>query len=206
MQIEDLSQIGDNYDHIYLSPHLDDAALSCGGAISALHAAGDRVLVVTICTASPAPDAQFNDLAQEFHRRWGLAPAEVVAARLREERRAMEMLGADSYWAGMLDAIYRYPAAYNSRAALFGTPAPDDPLLPALRQLIRALRERVPSAQLYVPLGVGTHVDHQISHTAARDALDGAVLCYEDMPYAIRPGRSTGAWRCWKGISARRPS
>ena len=27
MQIEDLRQIHDGYDHIYLSPHLDDAAL-----------------------------------------------------------------------------------------------------------------------------------------------------------------------------------
>jgi len=100
----------------------------------------------------------------------------------------MELLDADSYWAGMLDAIYRYPAAYNSRAALFGTPAPDDPLLPTLRQFVGALRERAPGAQIYAPLGVGTHVDHQITHAAARDALNSAVLCYEDMPYAIRPG------------------
>jgi LmbE family N-acetylglucosaminyl deacetylase len=187
MQIQDPGQL-DGYDHIYLSPHLDDAALSCGGMIGAQRAAGERVLVVTLCTASPAPDAQFNDLALEFHRRWGLAPAEVVAARLREEHRAMELLDADSYGAGMLDSIYRHPAAYNSRGALFGTPAPDDPLLPALRRLIRTLRERMPGARIYAPLGIGMHVDHQVAHAVARAAEVGEVLYYEDMPYATRQG------------------
>ena len=76
MRIEDLDQV-QGYDHIYLSPHLDDAALSCGGGIAAQRAAGERALVVTLCTAAPAPDMQFSDLALEFHRKWGLAPAEV---------------------------------------------------------------------------------------------------------------------------------
>ncbi len=187
MQLADLGQI-DGYDHIYLSPHLDDAVLSCGGVMAVQRAAGERVLLVTICTSSPAPDAQFNDLAREFHRRWGLAPAEVVAGRLREERDAMALLDADSYGAGMLDSIYRHPVAYDSRAALFGVPAPDDPLPPLLRQLIHTLRQRVPGAQLYAPLGIGMHVDHQIVHAAARDALGGGALYYEDMPYATRPG------------------
>jgi LmbE family N-acetylglucosaminyl deacetylase len=187
MQIEKLSQL-DGYEYIYLSPHLDDAALACGGMLAAQRAAGRRVLVVTVCTASPAPDAQFNALTLEFHRRWGLAPAEVVAARLREEQHAMALLDADSYAAGMLDSIYRHPAAYDSRAALFGTPAPDDPLLPMLLQLIRTLRERMPGARIYAPLGIGMHVDHQIVYTAARDILGDAALYYEDIPYATRPG------------------
>ena len=75
MRIEDFDQIQAGYRHIYLSPHLDDAALSCGGGIAAQRAAGERVLVVTFCTGAPAPDMQFSDLAQEFHRKWGLAPA-----------------------------------------------------------------------------------------------------------------------------------
>jgi LmbE family N-acetylglucosaminyl deacetylase len=188
MRIENLDQIQAGYRHIYLSPHLDDAALSCGGGIAAQRAAGERVLVVTLCTAAPAPDMRFSDLALEFHRKWGLAPAEVVAARLREERRALEILDADSYWGGLFDAIYRYPQAYNTRGSLFNTPAPDDPLLPALRQLISGLRERAPDATFYAPLGVGSHVDHLITHSAARATLGDALWFYEDLPYATRPG------------------
>ncbi len=188
MRIEDLDQGRARYGHIYLSPHLDDAALSCGGGIAAQRAAGERVLVITLCTAAPAPNMQFSNLALEFHRKWGLRPAEVVAARLREEGRALEILDADSYWAGMLDAIYRYPEAYNTRGSLFNTPAADDPLLPALRQLIGDLRERAPDATFYAPLGVGSHVDHLITHAAARAALGNTLLLYEDLPYAARPG------------------
>ncbi len=187
MRITDLEQIQQNYDHIYLSPHLDDAALSCGGAIVGQRA-GQRVLVVTLCTLAPAPEGPFSELAQEFHGQWALGPDQVVAARLREDALAMERLGADYHWAGMLDAIYRFPQAYNARATLFATPAPEDPLLPALRQFIGVLRERAPGATLYAPLGVGNHVDHLLTYAAARDGMNNVSTFYEDFPYVAKPG------------------
>jgi LmbE family N-acetylglucosaminyl deacetylase len=176
------------YDHVYLSPHLDDAALSCGGAIVAQRAAGERVLVVTLCTASPPADAHFSSLANEFHQFWALAPAEVVSARLREEQLAMERLGAESLWANMLDAIYRHPSAYNSRASLFGTPDEHDPLVPELRTYLGNLRAQQPQAQFYAPLGVGLHVDHQITHRVATEVIGDTLKYYEDFPYVARPG------------------
>lgn len=188
MQINHLDQIHDTYQHVYLSPHLDDAVLSCGGAIALRRAAGERVLVVTLCSAAPDPAGPFSELAQQFHRDWALSPEEVVAARLREEKVAMQRIGADYFWAGMLDAIYRYPQAYDSRDALFGTPAPDDPLLPMLQQFIGALRNRVPNATLYAPLGIGYHVDHQITYAATLDSAGGKVAFYEDFPYVARAG------------------
>jgi LmbE family N-acetylglucosaminyl deacetylase len=188
MQLEDLRQIHDGYDHIYLSPHLDDAALSCGGAIARHANAGARVLVVTLCTAAPPPAGPFSDFADAVHQSWGLAPAEVISARLREDDLALARLDADTYRAGLLDAIYRRPDAYNSRAALFGTPAPDDSLLYSTRQLIAALRGRVPRATFYAPLGVGNHVDHQIVYAAAHDAAAAVVAFYEDFPYMLWAG------------------
>lgn len=188
MQIEDLRQIHDGYDHIYLSPHLDDAALSCGGAIARHANAGARVLVVTLCTAAPPPDGPFSALAQAEHRGWGLAPAEVISTRLREDDLALEHLDADTYRAGLLDAIYRRPDVYNSRDALFGTPAPDDALLAASRQLIAALHSRAPRATFYAPLGVGNHVDHQIVYAAANDGAGAVMAFYEDFPYMLWAG------------------
>lgn len=188
MQLETIDQIGDVYTHVYLSPHLDDAALSCGGAIAAQLAAGERVLVVTISTASPPPAGPFSALAQELHANWGLAADQAVAARLVEEHEAMRRLGVDYYWLGRLDAIYRYPEAYNTREALFSAPAPNDPLFIDLHTFFGALRERVPSATFYAPLGVGSHVDHLLTHAASRIALGAAVRLYEDLPYATAPG------------------
>jgi LmbE family N-acetylglucosaminyl deacetylase len=188
MQIEDLRQIHDGYDHIYLSPHLDDAALSCGGAIARHANAGARVLVVTLCTAAPPSAGPFSDFASAVHQAWGLAPAEVINARLREDDLALARLDADTYRAGLLDAIYRRPDAYNSRDALFGTPAPDDDLLFSTRQLIAALHGRVPRATFYAPLGVGNHVDHQIVYAAAREGAGAVTAFYEDFPYMLWDG------------------
>ena len=188
MQLEDLRQIHDDYDHVYISPHLDDAALSCGGAIARHTSAGARVLVVTLCTGTPPPDARFSDFARQVHQAWGLGPDEVISARLREDDLALERLEADTYRAGLLDAIYRRPDAYSSRDALFGTPAASDSLLHSTQQLIAALRGRLPQATFYAPLGVGNHVDHQIVHDAARDVAGAVVAFYEDFPYMLWPG------------------
>jgi LmbE family N-acetylglucosaminyl deacetylase len=188
MHIEDLRYLHHNYSHVYLSPHLDDAALSCGGAISAALGRGESVLVVTLCTAAPPPEGPFNAVAREFHADWGLAAADVMAVRLSEERLAMERLGCDYYWAGMLDAIYRVPEAYDSRATLFAEPRHDDPLHVRLRELLAALRHRLPQARFYGPLGVGNHVDHLITYAAALATPGPAPAFYEDFHYVLQPG------------------
>jgi len=185
MHSDDLRQVHDVYDHVYLSPHLDDAALSCGGAIARHSAAGARVLVVTVCTALPG-EGMFSSFAEETHRRWGLSAEEAVRMRLHEDSLAMEHLGADSLWVNMLDAIYRRPNDYVNNETLFGTPAPHDPLLPHLRAFVQALRDSVPRATLYAPLGVGNHVDHQITYAAARAAAGNAIAFYEDFPYVTK--------------------
>ena len=86
MQIESLAQLGDTYDHVYISPHLDDTVISCGGAVAAQLAAGERVLSVTLSTAAPDPAGPFSALADEFHGQWKLTAAQAVSARLAEER------------------------------------------------------------------------------------------------------------------------
>jgi LmbE family N-acetylglucosaminyl deacetylase len=189
MRLDDLHQIQHPYQHVYLSPHLDDAALSCGGAIVSQLAADEPVLVVTLATASPPPEGPFNAVAQEFHADWGLTAAEVMDVRLAEEARAMATLGVDYLWVGLLDAIYRMPADYRSRETVFAAPVPHDPLLSDLQTLLARLRERLPRATFYAPLGVGSHVDHLITFAAARAAAGPNLAFYEDVHYVLQPGR-----------------
>jgi hypothetical protein len=111
-----------------------------------------------------------------------------VAARLREDATAMIALDADCLHVGALDAIYRHPAAYDRRETLFGIPDAGDPLLPALRELIAQLRDQLPVAAFYAPLGVGSHVDHQITCRAALECAGDRLALYEDFPYVARPG------------------
>lgn len=173
------------YDHVYLSPHLDDAALSCGGAIAASPA---RTLVITLCTAPPPPDTVFNAVAVEFHAEWGLAPDEVLRVRLAEDAAAMAILGVDSTRIGWLDAIYRMPEAYCSRASLYRSPEPDDPLLPQARDMLTLLIEHAPRATIYTPLGVGNHVDHLAVFEAALACPPDRIAFYDDINYALTPG------------------
>jgi LmbE family N-acetylglucosaminyl deacetylase len=188
MHFTQLRHLPSHYTHVYLSPHLDDAALSCGGKIARQCAVGEQVLVVTLCTAAPHPDGPFSSLAEEFHHEWGLAPAQVLATRLNEDAVALDLLGADGFAAGMLDAIYRAPTLYNSRATLFNAPSQADPLRPALAELLAALRMKLPQATFYAPLGVGDHVDHQITGAVAAAHAGRPLAWYEDFPYAAREG------------------
>jgi LmbE family N-acetylglucosaminyl deacetylase len=178
------------YRHIVLSPHLDDAALSCGGRIATVAAAGEPALVVNVCSGSPAPDAAFSAFAAATHARWGLPAAEAVRQRLQEDAAALETLGADSYQLDLLDAIYRMPAAYSDDGTLFGAVSPDDPLAEVLSERLAALAARFPAAIIYAPLGVGRHVDHQVAHSAvaALTAGGASVAFYEDYPYVAKPG------------------
>jgi LmbE family N-acetylglucosaminyl deacetylase len=186
---------------IYLAPHLDDAALSCGGMIAAAVAAGQNVLVVNICTGSSPPDQGYGPLAQILHHQWGLDPAAAMQARMSEDQAALAILGADWRQLDLLDAIYRMPAAYVDDPTLFGAVHPADPLGAQLRPHLQALVARFPQAQVYAPLGIGMHVDHQIVHTvtAELEAEGASVHYYEDFPYVHWPGAIDQRWQALGG-------
>ncbi|NJO83553.1 MAG: PIG-L family deacetylase [Blastochloris sp.] len=190
LHFRSLNELDRTYAHIYLSPHLDDAALSCGGAISRFAGDGQAVLVVNIGSGSPPAGASFSRFAAEQHAKWKLSPNEAMARRLREDIEALEILGADSLQLDLLDAIYRMPDAYHTESTLFGSLAADDPLPADLHAVLLALIERCPEAIVYAPLGVGNHVDHQVvTAAAAQLATSGtSIVYYEDFPYAAKPG------------------
>ncbi|MFT3766817.1 MAG: PIG-L family deacetylase [Minicystis sp.] len=173
-------------DHLVLSPHPDDAALSLGGHLAARAAAGERVLVVTVCTAAPPAGRVPCAFARDVLARLGLTPAAYAEARAREDREAARILGAQTIHAGLLDAPDRLPDRYGTVAALTGAPAAGDPIIPQLDDLLATLRAQHPGATLHAPLGAGGHVDHVLVHEAARRAFPGfrALRFYEDFPYA----------------------
>ena len=70
------------YDTIYLSPHLDDVALSCGGQVYMLGEIERPVLIVTVMAGEP-PGLATSNYAQALHDRWQLQ-IDVVARRRAE--------------------------------------------------------------------------------------------------------------------------
>ena len=178
------------YDAIYLSPHLDDVTLSCGGQLFQATNAGQRVLIVTI-TAGDPPNSAVSGYAQSLHDRWALA-TDAVAARRAEDEDANAILGADTLHWSLPDCIYRYHPTtgtpfYVSDPDIFGAVNPAElPVVATLSEQIAALPAH---RQLYVPLTIGHHVDHQLTRLAAERAFPQAQLCYyEDYPYAQKPG------------------
>jgi LmbE family N-acetylglucosaminyl deacetylase len=175
---------------VFLSPHFDDAELSCGGTLAAMADSGERPLVLTIFGSEPI--GPLNSFAAEMHGAWDLAPSEAISHRRQEEACAAAALGVESDWLELPDAIYRGDR-YLSDEHLFGAIHPKE------ARLYRDIRDgtfeylgrhNIEPAMFYCPLGIGNHVDHQHVLATARSLTYRGydVSAWEDYPYAGDPG------------------
>ncbi len=178
--------------HLYLSPHFDDAVLSCGGLIAQQTGRGEQVVVVTLCAGAPPP-GPVSAFAEFQHQRW-LAEhpgADPISLRQAEDRAACSLLGAEPIYLDDLDCIYRRAPdgawLYDSEESLWGPLHPGDNTTVLAAELARLI-ERLKPAFIYAPLAAGSHVDHQRARRVAEAwLLDGMpVLFYEDFPYVER--------------------
>lgn len=197
---------------VYLSPHLDDAVLSCGGAIHRHAMNGESVLMVAFFAADPPRLESLSPFALLQHEYWG-NPPRPMALRRSEDLAALSLLGADVLHLEYRDAVYRAGPdghwLYTDLATLLGDLHPCDPLgLDNARAVAAQVAELFPQTGqqiVYSPLGVGRHVDHQIVHAAACQLQRRGyqLAFYEDYPYAELPGaveaalarRPGGDWR-----------
>ena len=159
-----------------VSPHLDDAAFSVGGALAVLADAGHDVTVVTCFTGSVEVPTGFA-LACQTDK--GLAPdVDYMALRRAEDRAAQAVLGADVVHLPLLEAPHR---GYDSAPALFAGVRADDLVWQRLEQQLRPLEADV----LLAPQGLGAHVDHlQVVRAVA--ALGRPTAWWRDAPYVLR--------------------
>ncbi len=159
---------------LILSPHADDAVLSCGGLL-VQHS--DALVVTAFSGDAPEPRGPtLARLAQPSRRR-------------SEDARAMERLGCEHQQLGLPDAIDRRDEVgkliYATLPELFGAVLPTD----AARcgEIQTAVQSMVGDRILLCPVGVGAHVDHQLcAHVGRRLAAEGhSVWFYEDAPYVF---------------------
>ena len=161
------------YRAVFISPHLDDAVFSCGGRIAQLVKEGP-VLVLNI----------FTRYLSEVKIRGVVLGEE----RYLEEEAAARFLGYESRNLGELDVSFRRDA-YKKLGNIFRPPVAEDlGWLPDLRAKVFAELEKLEYDQLFVPLGIGWHVDHVLTYQLfepwfGRDGL----LYYEDAPYCCIP-------------------
>ncbi len=180
---------------LFISPHLDDVALSCGGGIRGMVNAGQRVVVATVFTADAPARQPLTWLAQRNHRAWDI-PEQPFATRCIEDLKAIRKLGAEPLHLGFLDVIYRVGpgGAALYQKTVVGIPVADSDweiYLPVLQAKFHSLAEQFADGPLYIlsPLGLGGHVDHMLVRRAIELVwAPEQILYYEDFPYAGRSG------------------
>jgi hypothetical protein len=156
-------------DTIILSPHFDDAVLSCWHVL----ASAGEVLVVNVFAGEPPA----GTLGWWDRLAGATDSAAAVRTRVEEDRQALALAGRASVNLPFLDSQYRQ-----------GDQAPDE-IVQALREVVLA------GAQLYAPASLG---DHHLDHAAVRAAAlalhaEGAdVALYADLPHATMFG-----WPRW---------
>ena len=175
----------DDYDYIYISPHLDDVTFSCSGTICAYKNQGARILIATLFAGDPRPP--FPPLAQACHQLWQV-PEDVPPYHRRkvEDEQAMSILGVDYVWLNWLELIYRDPTLSDlSDINEYHGSFLHDPIYPTLSHWLLDLQAAYSHATIVAPLGVGRHRDHGIVFQTTLKVLDHAsLLFFEDFPYA----------------------
>jgi LmbE family N-acetylglucosaminyl deacetylase len=267
--------------HVFVAPHPDDVALSCGGLIASLREVGQAVTIITVFSGDGAegtigggpssyqrealgfgnkaiwpsteafnrssilPDfpigpawvageddleatqAEADASAKRFWQRasWyrrasirneplagqaviddlptqgpvltsevmeAAAAGDLIARRRVEDERYAYFAEASIVFLDQPDAVFR---GYETDEQLLGVPREDDV---HLEDLLRREIDRLEPQQVYLPLGVGGHVDHQLCRQAGIDLLRagdrwvmpgpdyaGTIVFYEDFPYAL---------------------
>lgn len=147
---------------VILSPHLDDAVLSCWHV---LREPGD-VRVVNVFAGLPGRGA-----APGWWDR-GSEPREMVKTRRAEDAAALASAAREARNLPLLDCQYR------------DGDQPPAPLLEALRSALS------PGARLLAPAALGAHPDHVAVRTAALELrrVGFEVGLYADLPHACARG------------------
>lgn len=179
---------------IYISPHFDDAVLSCGGLVAFQAASGLNVEIWTVTSGVPSI-TEGSVLMRQVQDQWGIdSPAEAVLARQIEENRAVKRVGASGFGFGLLDCIYRADERGNFLyQGIFDQIHPDEVMLP--HQIADRINHKLGHNDIVVfPLAIGSHIDHRLVHLAAK-FVEAKKLYYIDIPYFFKEDRNLSSLR-----------
>ena len=165
-----------------ISPHLDDAVFSAGGALAQLARTGRRVVVATVFTRT-VPDPQGFALACQLDK--GLGPeVDYMALRRAEDRAACHALGAEPVHLGFREAPHR---GYGSAPELFGRVREDDTAAGDIAPALQVLIDDVTPELILAPQAIGGHVDHvAVVRAMGELILSAPVAWWRDYPYTVR--------------------
>jgi LmbE family N-acetylglucosaminyl deacetylase len=158
--------------HAVVSPHLDDAALSC----SLLLAANPGSSITTVFSGGPSavrPLPPWDKAARYF------APgSDVMGERRREDADGAALIRASTVHLGYWDRQYRSES--------YGYRGPEDGDLESAIAADLIARAAAGPRSWVIPLGLG-HPDHRMAAAAGlllAEHLEADIYVYEELPYA----------------------
>jgi LmbE family N-acetylglucosaminyl deacetylase len=148
---------------VVVSPHLDDAVLSCGQMMAGRPA----TTVLTVCAGVPE-----DGFVSQYDADSGFASSRTaMLARRREDKAALLPLGARHVWLNFMEGAYPGPPEREEVCAGIG----------------QALRNLRPEA-VFFPAGI-VHPVHELVAAACRDLLRTVAFpeawVYEELPYRV---------------------
>lgn len=170
---------------LVLSPHLDDAVLSCCDHILDWIKEGGEVTIITIFTSFK--NNFISKSAQEYINNSGFDSTEdFEKQRKKEDIEAMTRLRVKWKHLDFIDGWFRCmknKSVYPDQDLFKGKISPLDKLL--LEQIRKALTEYKNFDHIVIPFGIGNHVDHLLITKIVENIFEKRKLIYYlDNPYA----------------------
>lgn len=176
--------------YLFVSPHLDDAVLSCGVYIHKLVKSQNKVEIVTIFSGSK-DSAHLSYLAKKFNKRCHLA-GNAMMLRRQEDKRACKKSKITPIYLNLLECLYRDNVdgtpKYSNHKDIFRSDLSKE--VDTIQLVISSLKKGLNLSkydEIYIPLGIGRHIDHLIARLAIEKMLLPhnmmKIKYYEDIPY-----------------------
>lgn len=188
------------YKSIYIvSPHFDDAALSCGSLILKL---GPKANIIVVNIFTKAHKGPYTLSAKKFLKdSGGYRDATVLFnVRQQEDKQALLSTKVKIINLAFQDSLFRR----KSHVSVLGKILPEidhiyptyrwhilksatgnDPAAEELRQKLAMFSSK--DAVILAPYGIGGHIDHRITRSVCEDLFTNLIL-YSDFPYNARAG------------------
>lgn len=175
----------------FISPHLDDAVLSCG---SLLHHLADKtkITVITIFTQDSGPP--FTKFVKDFIRSSGFRNSSTFYKQRRtEDKSTIQLISStiNFHHLGFIDAAWRKKFAIvnlypDPNYLLSGQMNRKD------KNLIHLIRNKLlplfpiknDNNFIFIPLGIGNHIDHLITRDVCQ-TISSNCIYYADFPYIL---------------------
>jgi LmbE family N-acetylglucosaminyl deacetylase len=175
----------------FISPHLDDAVFSAGDLMAHL-SQKTNVQVINVFTAGDTKHQTIS--AKMFLRQCGIKNAELLfKIRKLEDSSALAKINITSKNLDFKDALWRSrqtPIRFLPELSSFyptykfhiikGKISPHDPIRSDLKNRLKRIIPK--NAVVFVPIGIGNHVDHLIVRNVCTELFKN-IIFWSDFPY-----------------------